>query len=252
MRVQAAEGLAQPLAAAQGVDLNVIDHAPLAADDPTGTGLFYLVMVCTIVGYLTITVLSQVAPRMRLRQQLGVLGVMSVVGVLAAYLVSAIFVGFYGASFAASLALLAVVIAYTIVVGLVSILVNRVFGKAAIMVVMVLMIFVNFPSAGGAFPADFLPGFWSALSHFWIGAGAVDETERHAPGLDPAILDALEATYPMLRGTIRDGVTKERRAFIRFFACGEDLSHEPADAAVPDEVRQGKELFRIIGAMAGG
>ncbi|MBM9837071.1 hypothetical protein JO861_10960 [Rhodococcus hoagii] len=176
MRVQAAEGLAQPLAAAQGVDLNVIDHAPLAADDPTGTGLFYLVMVCTIVGYLTITVLSQVAPRMRLRQQLGVLGVMSVVGVLAAYLVSAIFVGFYGASFAASLALLAVVIAYTIVVGLVSILVNRVFGKAAIMVVMVLMIFVNFPSAGGAFPADFLPGFWSALSHFWIGAGAVDAT----------------------------------------------------------------------------
>ncbi len=57
-----------------------------------------------------------------------------------------------------------------------SILVNRVFGKAAIMVVMVLMIFVNFPSAGGAFPADFLPGFWSALSHFWIGAGAVDAT----------------------------------------------------------------------------
>ncbi len=59
MRVQAAEGLAQPLAAAQGVDLNVVDHAPLAADDPTGTGLFYLVMVCTIVGYLTITVLSR-------------------------------------------------------------------------------------------------------------------------------------------------------------------------------------------------
>ncbi|WP_430331575.1 hypothetical protein [Rhodococcus sp. ACT016] len=174
MRVQAVEGLAQPLAAAQGVELNVVDHAPLAADDPTGTGLFYLVMVCTIVGYLTITVLSQVAPRMRLRQQMGVLGVMSVVGVLAAYLVSALFVGFYGASFATNLAMLAVVIAYTIVVGLVSILANRVFGKAAIMVVMVLMIFVNFPSAGGAFPADFLPGFWSTLSHFWIGAGAVD------------------------------------------------------------------------------
>ncbi|RVW10475.1 ABC transporter permease [Prescottella agglutinans] len=176
MRVQAVEGLAGPLAAAQGVEMNTVDHAPLAADDPTGTGLFYLVMVSTIVGYLTITVLSQVAPRLKLRQQVGVLGVMSVIGVVAAYLVSAIFVGFYGASFATSLALLAVVIAYTIVVGLVSILVNRVFGKAAIMVVMILMIFVNFPSAGGAFPADFLPGFWSGLSHFWIGAGAVDAT----------------------------------------------------------------------------
>jgi len=174
MRVQAVEGLAQPLAAAQGVEMNTIDHAPLAADDPTGTGLFYLVMVCTIVGYLTITVLSQVAPRLKLRQQIGVLGAMSVIGVLAAYLISSIFVGFYGASFAANLAMLGVVVAYTIVVGLVSILVNRVFGKAAIMVVMVLMIFVNFPSAGGAFPADFLPGFWSGLSHFWIGAGAVD------------------------------------------------------------------------------
>jgi hypothetical protein len=67
-----------------------------------------------------------------------------------------------------------------------------------------------------------------------------------------AILDALEAAYPMLRGTIRDASTRERRAFIRFFACGEDLSHEPADSALPVEVTAGKEPFRIIGAMAGG
>jgi hypothetical protein len=66
------------------------------------------------------------------------------------------------------------------------------------------------------------------------------------------ILDALEATYPMLRGTVRDGVSKERRPFIRFFACGEDLSHEPIDKAVPAEVAQGKEPYRVIGAMAGG
>ncbi len=176
MRVQAAEGLAQPLAAAQGVDLNVVDHAPLAADDPTGTGLFYLVMVCTIVGYLTITVLSQVAPRMRLRQQLGVLGVMSWSRCARPYL---------GLGDLRRL-LRRVVRGQSRAARrgdrlhdrrrVVSILVKRVFGKAAIMVVMVLMIFVNFPSAGGAFPADFLPGFWSALSHFWIGAGAVDAT----------------------------------------------------------------------------
>lgn len=67
-----------------------------------------------------------------------------------------------------------------------------------------------------------------------------------------AVLDALEETYPMLRGTIRDLATKERRPFIRFFACGEDLSHEPTNSVVPNEVVAGKEPFRIIGAMAGG
>lgn len=66
------------------------------------------------------------------------------------------------------------------------------------------------------------------------------------------ILNALEAEYPMLRGTIRDIATKERRPFVRFFACGEDLSHESADAPVPPDVIAGREPFRIIGAMAGG
>ncbi len=67
-----------------------------------------------------------------------------------------------------------------------------------------------------------------------------------------AILDALEARYPMLRGTVRDQVTQARRPFVRFFACGEDLSHEPADAPLPDAVARGAEPFLIIGAMAGG
>jgi hypothetical protein len=72
------------------------------------------------------------------------------------------------------------------------------------------------------------------------------------PVTQRAILDALEAAYPMLRGTIRDIGTKERRPFVRFFACGEDLSHESADTAVPAEVAAGVQPFRIIGAMAGG
>ena len=67
-----------------------------------------------------------------------------------------------------------------------------------------------------------------------------------------ALLDALEARYPMLRGTIRDHVTRRRRAFLRFFACEEDLSHEPADAPLPKAVVTGKEPFLIVGAMAGG
>jgi sulfur-carrier protein len=67
-----------------------------------------------------------------------------------------------------------------------------------------------------------------------------------------SVLDALEARYPMLRGTIRDHVTLQRRPFLRFFACEEDLSHEPPDALLPDAVVSGKEPFIIIGAIAGG
>jgi molybdopterin converting factor small subunit len=67
-----------------------------------------------------------------------------------------------------------------------------------------------------------------------------------------SVLDALEARYPMLRGTIRDQVTQQRRPFVRFFACEEDLSHEPLDAPLPDAVAKGAEPFLIVGAMAGG
>jgi len=67
-----------------------------------------------------------------------------------------------------------------------------------------------------------------------------------------AVLDALEACYPMLRGTIRDHVTQQRRAFVRFFACEQDLSHESPDAPLPDAVATGAEPFLVVGAMAGG
>jgi molybdopterin converting factor small subunit len=67
-----------------------------------------------------------------------------------------------------------------------------------------------------------------------------------------SVLDALEAGYPMLRGTIRDHVTHERRVFVRFFACEQDLSHEPPDTPLPDAVATGAEPFLIVGAMAGG
>ena len=67
-----------------------------------------------------------------------------------------------------------------------------------------------------------------------------------------SVLDALEADYPMLRGTIRDHVTHQRRAFVRFFACEQDLSHELPDAPLPDAVATGGEPFLVVGAMAGG
>ena len=80
------------------------------------------------------------------------------------------------------------------------------------------------------------------------------EVALAVPGLatQGSVLDALEDSYPMLRGTIRDPRTHRRRAFVRFFACGEDLSHEPPEAPLPDAVATGAEPFLVIGAMAGG
>ena len=74
----------------------------------------------------------------------------------------------------------------------------------------------------------------------------------NAPVTQRSILDAIEEQYPMLRGTIRDHVTKQRRPFLRFFACEEDLSHESPDAPLPDAIASGAEPFFIIGAIAGG
>ena len=78
------------------------------------------------------------------------------------------------------------------------------------------------------------------------------QVEVGGPATVGAVLDALEAKYPVLRGTVRDHVTLRRRPFVRFFVCEEDWSHEPADARLPDAIALGKEPFLIIGAIAGG
>ena len=78
------------------------------------------------------------------------------------------------------------------------------------------------------------------------------ELELNGTPTQRSLLDVLEAKYPMLRGTIRDHVTQLRRPMVRFFACGEDLSHEPPDAPLPDAIAKGTEPFLIIGAIAGG
>jgi sulfur-carrier protein len=82
--------------------------------------------------------------------------------------------------------------------------------------------------------------------------GAEVQLDVAGPATPRSVLDALEARYPMLRGTIRDHVTGKRRPMLRFFACEEDLTHEPPDAKLPDAVASGAEPFWIIGAIAGG
>ena len=93
-----------------------------------------------------------------------------------------------------------------------------------------------------------LPAHLKTLAH----AESEVKLEVTGPVTQRSVLDALEARYPMLRGTIRDHGTLKRRAFLRFFACEQDLSHESPDAPLPPEVASGKEPFLIIGAVAGG
>jgi sulfur-carrier protein len=91
-------------------------------------------------------------------------------------------------------------------------------------------------------------------AHLRILAKTEAEVEIEVQGAPTisAVLDALELRYPMLRGTLRDYATGQRRPFVRFFACEEDLSHEPADTPLPEAVVAGKEPFLVVGAIAGG
>ena len=93
-----------------------------------------------------------------------------------------------------------------------------------------------------------LPAHLRTLAH----VGGEVKLDVEGPATQRSVLDALEACYPMLRGAIRDHVTQQRRAFVRFFACEQDLSHEPPDVPLPDAVAMGTEPFQIVGAMAGG
>jgi len=90
--------------------------------------------------------------------------------------------------------------------------------------------------------------------HLRTLARVAGEVELHVEGsaTQRSVLDALEAAYPMLRGAIRDHVTQQRRPFLRFFACGQDLSHVSPDAPLPDAVAMGSEPFVVMGAIAGG
>jgi molybdopterin synthase sulfur carrier subunit len=93
-----------------------------------------------------------------------------------------------------------------------------------------------------------LPAHLRTLAHI----GGEVELSVTGPVTMRSVLDALEARFPMLRGTIRDHVTQQRRPFVRFFGCGEDLSHESPDAPLPEAVASGAEPFLLVGAIAGG
>ena len=105
-----------------------------------------------------------------------------------------------------------------------------------------------FQSGGAARVRVVLPQHLRTLA----GVGKEVQLDVAAPVTQRTVLDALEARYPMLRGTVRDHVTQKRRALVRFFACEEDLSHEAPDTPLPEKVASGAEPYFIIGSIAGG
>jgi hypothetical protein len=168
------ERVAQQIATTAGTTVTIDDVAPLSAKDTTGTGLFYFFIICTIGGYLTITVLSQVAPKQKLRFRYAILAGTSVVVPALVFGLSSIFVGNYGASVGAIFAMLGVAAVYTFTIGALAVVANQLLGQAAIFLVMTLVIFLNFPSSAGAIPGAFLPGFWQAIHSFWVGSAAME------------------------------------------------------------------------------
>lgn len=170
----AIEAVAQKIAAQSKTTMTVDNVVSLSVKDPTGTGLFYFLIICTIGGYLTITVLSQVAPRQKIRSRYGILAITAVVVPVIEFGIATIFVGTYGASVGAIFAMLGIGAVYTFTVGAIAILANQLAGQASIFLIMTVAIFINFPSAGGAIPATFLPGFWQSIHSFWFGAAAME------------------------------------------------------------------------------
>jgi hypothetical protein len=166
--------LARSLGAGTHAPVTVVDLAPLAPADTSGAALFYFLVSCTIAGYLTITVLSQAVPDLSLRTRYAVLGGTSICAPAITLAISSLFIGTLNASTGALAAMLGVAAVYTFTVGSLTIVAHQTLGRAAIFPIMTLVVFLNFPSAGGAVPAGFLPTFWRDVHTFWVGSAAME------------------------------------------------------------------------------
>ncbi len=157
-----------------GTTATVKDLAPLAATDTLGVTLFYILTYTSVGGYLVIIVLMQVMPKARLSTRFGAVTAAAIAAPLISFGLSSIFVGDYGASFGTIMGLLGVTALYVFTVGSIGILIEQFLGKAATFGIMLFVVFLNFPSAGGAAPAAMLPPFWQFIHEFYFGAGAYE------------------------------------------------------------------------------
>ncbi len=164
----------QELAEDLGTTSEVVDVAPLADGDGIGTGLFFLLTYTSLGGYVTITGLMQFRPRARLRTQYTAAGVTATGSPLLVFGLSAIFIGDYGLSTGSFIQLMAITSLYVFTVAAMAILLQQFLGRAATAGIMAVIVFLNFPAAGGAVSASMLPTFWRGLHSFYFGSGAME------------------------------------------------------------------------------
>jgi hypothetical protein len=170
----AAETLAQSVAARQGEQLTVREVRPLASGDEIGLGVFMLMIVCTISGYLAVGLLATAAPRLRPSRVYALIAANAVVVPTIAYLIGGLGFGTYTGSAGTIFALIGVAALYTLVIGVVTRWLQVLLGPPALFVSLAIFVFLNIPSLGATYTSPVLPSFWRFLNHFWIGAGAVN------------------------------------------------------------------------------
>jgi hypothetical protein len=165
-----AETLARSLTTAQGAQLVVRDVRPLPPGDEIGIGVFIFMIICTICGYLTVTLLFTVAPALTPSRRYPMIAAMAILVPTIAYLIGGLGFGTYTGSFATILAFIGVGALYTFAIGLVTRLLQVLIGEAALFVSLAIFVFLNIPSLGATYTPPVLPSFWRFLNHFWIGA----------------------------------------------------------------------------------
>jgi hypothetical protein len=166
----AAETLARTITAAQGAQLVVHEVRPLPSEDEIGIGVFMFMIVCTICGYLAVSLLYTAAPSLRPSRLYPMVVANAVLVPTIAYLIGGLGFGTYTGSAGTILAFIGVAALYTFVIGLITRLFQVLVGPAALFVSLAIFVFLNIPSLGATYTAPVLPPFWHLLNHFWIGA----------------------------------------------------------------------------------
>lgn len=166
----AAETLARSVTAAQGAQLVVRDVRPLVPGDEIGLGVFMFMLVCTICGYLAVSLLHTAAPALLPSRRYPMIAAISVLVPTLAYLIAGLGYGVYSGSAGTILAFIGVGALYTFVIGLVTRLLQVLLGPPALFVSLAIFVFLNIPSLGATYTDTMLPSFWRFLNHFWLGA----------------------------------------------------------------------------------
>jgi len=170
----AAETLARLVVAAQGAQVVVREVRPLAAGDEIGLGIFMFMIVCTICGYITPTILETATPGLLPRRRYPIIAATAVLVPTIAYLIGGLGYGVYKGSFGTILAFIGVGALYTFAIGLGTRLLQTLIGPVAIFISLAILVFLNIASLGATYTAPVLGSFWRFLNHFWIGASAVN------------------------------------------------------------------------------